>query len=378
VFGGGGLTNEKAYQLGKFARVALRHQRRSTTTAASACRRRPARQPAFGVDRGLPFPLETSSRPTSSCWSAATSPRRCRPAARTSTAPRAGGKLVVIDPRRTPTADRADAAPAAAAGHRPRARQLGCCTCAIAEGLVDEEYVARAPPASTTCAASPPGGPSGSSGSPASRSRPRARLRCSAAAEKVDHPDRPRRRAAQRRAPTPCSPGSTSRSRSGCPASPYSGYGCLTGQGNGQGGREHGQKADQLPGYRMIDDPGRPRARRRRVGRRPDDLPGPGRSAYELLDALGTDGGPRRCWCFGSNIVVSAPNANGCQPERLDAPRPARRRDFVLSETARSPTSSCPGHAVGRGDRHDDQPRGRVILRRKALDPPAGVRSDLE
>jgi assimilatory nitrate reductase catalytic subunit len=36
---------------------------------------------------------------------------------------------------------------------------------------------------------------------------------------------------------------------------PYCGYGCLTGQGNGQGGREHGQKADQLPGYRRIDDP---------------------------------------------------------------------------------------------------------------------------
>src|SRR5262249_4554586 len=33
-----------------------------------------------------------------------------------------------------------------------------------------------------------------------------------------------------------------------------SGYGCLTGQGNGQGGREHGQKADQLPGYRLIDN----------------------------------------------------------------------------------------------------------------------------
>jgi len=36
---------------------------------------------------------------------------------------------------------------------------------------------------------------------------------------------------------------------------PYSGYGTLTGQGNGQGGCEHGQKADQLPGYRKIDDP---------------------------------------------------------------------------------------------------------------------------
>jgi assimilatory nitrate reductase catalytic subunit len=31
---------------------------------------------------------------------------------------------------------------------------------------------------------------------------------------------------------------------------PYCGYGCLTGQGNGQGGCEHGQKSDQLPGYR--------------------------------------------------------------------------------------------------------------------------------
>ena len=29
----------------------------------------------------------------------------------------------------------------------------------------------------------------------------------------------------------------------------------LTGQGNGQGGREMGQKASQLPGYRHIDDP---------------------------------------------------------------------------------------------------------------------------
>jgi assimilatory nitrate reductase catalytic subunit len=32
----------------------------------------------------------------------------------------------------------------------------------------------------------------------------------------------------------------------GLPGRTGSGYGCLTGQGNGQGGREHGQKADQL------------------------------------------------------------------------------------------------------------------------------------
>ena len=33
------------------------------------------------------------------------------------------------------------------------------------------------------------------------------------------------------------------------------GYGTITGQGNGQAGREHGQKADQLPGARDIEDP---------------------------------------------------------------------------------------------------------------------------
>ena len=41
----------------------------------------------------------------------------------------------------------------------------------------------------------------------------------------------------------------------GLPGRDASGVGTLTGQGNGQGGREHGQKSDQLPGYRRLDDP---------------------------------------------------------------------------------------------------------------------------
>src|SRR6478672_313334 len=87
---------------------------------------------------------------------------------------------------------------------------------------------------------------------------------------------------------------------------PGCGYGAITGQGNGQGAREHGQKADQLPGYRKLDDP----AARAHVagvwGVDPDSLPGPGRSAYELLDALGTD--IRALLLMGSNPVVSAPH----------------------------------------------------------------------
>ena len=56
-FGGGGLTNEKAYQLGKFARVALGtspidyNGRFCMSSAAAAATR------AFGIDRDVPFPL---------------------------------------------------------------------------------------------------------------------------------------------------------------------------------------------------------------------------------------------------------------------------------------------------------------------------------
>src|SRR4029450_12192721 len=63
----------------------------------------------------------------------------------------------------------------------------------------------------------------------------------------------------------------------GLPGQPGSGYGTITGQGNGQAGREHGQKADQLPGYRKLADP----ADRAHVagvwGVAPDEVPEPGR-----------------------------------------------------------------------------------------------------
>src|SRR5205807_4941125 len=36
---------------------------------------------------------------------------------------------------------------------------------------------------------------------------------------------------------------------------PGCGYGTITGQGNGQGGREHGQRCNQLPGGRDINNP---------------------------------------------------------------------------------------------------------------------------
>ena len=151
------------------------------------------------------------------------------------------------------------------------------------------------------------------------------------------------------------------------------GYGCLTGQGNGQGGREHGQKADQLPGYRMIDDP----AARAHVagvwGVAPDTLPGKGRSAYELLDALGTEEGPRALLVFGSNIVVSAPNATHVGA-RLDALDLLVVCDLVLSETAARADVVLPVTQWAEETGTMTNLEGRVVLRQRAITPPAGVR----
>src|SRR5581483_1991361 len=94
---------------------------------------------------------------------------------------------------------------------------------------------------------------------------------------------------------------------------PNSGYGCLTGQGNGQGGREHGQKADQLPGYRKADNPDDRSYIASVWGVPEESIPGPGRSAYEMLDNLGSDGGVRGLLVFGSNPAVSAPRARHIQ-----------------------------------------------------------------
>ncbi|NNU97887.1 molybdopterin-dependent oxidoreductase, partial [Anoxybacillus sp. EFIL] len=90
---------------------------------------------------------------------------------------------------------------------------------------------------------------------------------------------------------------------------PYSGYGAITGQGNGQGAREHGQKADQLPGYRSIENE-QHRAHVAKVwGIHQDDLPRKGVSAYEMMEKI-NDGDIKGLFLMCSNPAVSSPNAN--------------------------------------------------------------------
>jgi assimilatory nitrate reductase catalytic subunit len=155
------------------------------------------------------------------------------------------------------------------------------------------------------------------------------------------------------------------------------GYGCLTGQGNGQGGREHGQKADQLPGYRKIDD----ETDRRYVagvwGVPVDSIPGPGLSAYELLDALGQKDGVRTLLVMGSNPVVSAPNASHIE-SRLRSLDMLIVADFFLSETAALADVVLPSAQWAEETGTTTNVEGRVLLRRAANAPPAGVRTDID
>ncbi|WP_408897692.1 molybdopterin oxidoreductase family protein [Nocardioides sp. R1-1] len=390
VFGGGGLTNEKAYQLGKFARVALGtsqidyNGRWCMSSAASAGNQ------AFGVDRGLPFPLADVEQADVVVLVGSNLAETMPPAARHLDRLRErGGRLVVVDPRLTPTAARADLFLQPVPG-TDLALALGVLHLLDAQGLVDEEYVATRTTGfddvRRAAAAWWPERVERTTGIATDELRALVALLAGSAAsaggERGDR--RPRVMVLTARGAEQHAQGTATvlgwidvALALGMPGRPYAGYGCLTGQGNGQGGREHGQKADQLPGYRMIDDPAA-RAHVAEVwGVSPEELPGKGRSAYELLDALGRDDGPKALLVHASNIVVSAPNATHVA-QRLESLELLVVCDIVMSETAALADVVLPVTQWAEETGTMTNLEGRVILRRQAVAAPAGVRSDLE
>ncbi|MEU1719837.1 molybdopterin-dependent oxidoreductase [Nonomuraea sp. NPDC005692] len=373
VFGGGGLTNEKAYQLGKFARVALGtsqidyNGRFCMSSAAAASVR------AFGMDRGLPFPVTDLGEADVVLLAGANVAETMPPFVRHLSGPR----LIVVDPRRTPTARLAWLHLQPTPG-TDLALALGLLHLAIADDLVDADYVAARTTGfddvRTSLAAWWPERVERVTGVPVHRMRQAVRALAAAQNAYV----LTGRGAEQHAKGTDTVTAFINLALAlGLPGRHGSGYGCLTGQGNGQGGREHGQKADQLPGYRRIDDPAA-RAHVARVwGVRAEDLPGPGRSAYELLDALGTPRGPRALLLFGSNPVVSAP-ASGHVSDRIAGLDLLVVADVVRSETAAMADVVLPVTQWAEESGTMTNLEGRVLLRRRAVAPPAGVRSDLD
>jgi assimilatory nitrate reductase catalytic subunit len=378
VFGGGGLTNEKAYLLGKLARVALGTSRIDyngrwcMSSAASAANQ------AFGIDRGLPFPLADVEATDVLVLVGSNLAETMPPAARHLDRLRErGGHVVVVDPRRTPTADRADLFLQPVPG-TDLALALGVLHLLDAAGAVDEEYVgARTTGFASvrrTAASWWPERVERVTGVSASELHALADLLAGAGTVTV----LTARGAEQHSQGTATVLGWLNVALAlGMPGRPNAGYGCLTGQGNGQGGREHGQKSDQLPGYRMIDDPAAREHVARVWGVSPDSLPGKGLSAYELLESLGRPGGSQALLVLGSNIVVSAPNATRVT-ERLAALDLLVVADIVMSETAALADVVLPVTQWAEETGTMTNLEGRVILREQAVTPPEGVRSDLD
>ncbi|MGH3570051.1 MAG: molybdopterin oxidoreductase family protein, partial [Pseudonocardia sp.] len=142
-FGGGGLTNEKAYQLGKFARVALRtanidYNGRFCMSSAAAAGTR-----AFGIDRGLPFPLSDVAAADVVLLVGSNPADTMPPAMQWFEAGRGrGAEHIVVDPRVTSTAKLAHRHLQAVPG-TDLALANGLLHVAIRDGLIDKEYVAR-------------------------------------------------------------------------------------------------------------------------------------------------------------------------------------------------------------------------------------------
>ncbi len=383
VFGGGGLTNEKAYQLGKFARLALGTSRidyngRFCMSSAAAAGMR-----AFGLDRGLPFPLEALDTASTILMLGSNVAETMPPFVQHLQGVRDAGGLIVVDPRRSATA--AFTSDGGGLHLQPLPGTdltllLGLSHVVIHEGLVDADYVAARTTGYNAVARSVnafwPERVQSLTGVPADLIRETAR-RLASGARRGGSYILTGRGVEQHVDGTDTATAAINLSLLlGLPGTARSGYGTLTGQGNGQGGREHGQKADQLPGYRKITDPAA-RAHMAKVWNVPESLiPGPGLPAVQLLKSLGKPDGVRCLFVHASNIVVASPDANAVI-------RGLRSLDFLvvcdffMSETAAEADLVLPVLQWAEEEGTLTNLEGRVLRRRKAISPPAGARSEL-
>ncbi|MEV7396788.1 molybdopterin oxidoreductase family protein [Aeromicrobium sp. NPDC092404] len=387
VFGGGGLTNEKAYQLGKFARLALRTRlidyngRFCMSSAAAAANR------TLGVDRGLPFPLTDLNDADAVMLFGSNLADTMPPAVQHLGPVRERGGLVVVDPRRSATARLTEDGAGEHVQLVPGTDQvlvLGLLHIVFAESLADHDYLAArvdgVDGVRRSVAEWWPERVAATTGVPETQLRRIAHALADASPHRggkgaflltgrgsEQHVDG---------ADTVTAVINLALAL-GLVGADRGGYGAITGQGNGQGGREHGQKSDQLPGYRMIADP----AAREHVaavwGVDPAVIPGPGVPAVELLMSLGTPGGPRALFVHGSNVLVSAPDA-GVVRRRIESLDLVVVCDFVPSETAMLADYILPVTQWAEEEGTMTGLEGRVLRRRKAVEAPDGVRSELE
>lgn len=376
VYSGSSMTNEKCYIMGKFARVALRtrnidYNGRLCMSSAAASYAR-----AFGIDRSpLPMPDVAFSK---CLFIVGSNTAECFPilsrwlwAARDR-----GASMIVMDPRQTVVARTADIWLPVKPGTdiaviNAMLRQI------IHDGLVDEEYIAKRTngweAVRELVEEYTPERAESLSGVPAERIVAAARLYGHATPSLILHARGIEHSTHGVDNCLACINLALARGQVGKVGG---GTTMLTGQGNGQGGREVGQKANQLPGYRHIDNP-EDRAYIAKVWDVPvEELPWEGAAATEMVHLM-ADGQIKSCLVACSNLMVSLPD-NRVVKRAIENLDPLVVVDFFMSETAELADVVLPGTVWCEDEGTTTNLEGRVVKTNQAQEPIGEARRDWE
>ncbi|WP_280771428.1 assimilatory nitrate reductase catalytic subunit NasC [Salipaludibacillus daqingensis] len=377
VYGGGSLTNEETYLLGKFARMALKtkhidYNGRFCMSASSL-----ASNAALGIDRGLTNSL--SEIPDAKCIIlAGTNIADCQPTIIPyfRKAKKNGAYIIVIDPRETTTAKLADLHLKVKPGTDAHLAN-GMLKVLFDENYVDEHFmesrtdgyleVEKQVESIDLQEISDITGVNVDDLKEASRQYGQAENGFLFTARGVEQHSNGYENVRQF-INLVLATGKIGRYAAG--------YGSITGQGNGQGGREHGQKADQLPGYRSIENVEDRKFISDLWGLKESELPRKGVSAFELIEKIDRQE-ITGLFVMGSNPVVSNPDSIFVE-KALKKLKYLVVVDMFISETAQLADLILPTSSYLEDTGTMTNLEGRVVLRRGERQPPKDVKHDWE
>ena len=374
VYGGASLTTEKAYLVGKFARVALGTKHIDYNGRLCMVSAGTAYKLAFGVDRS-PNPWEDIPK-AEVVMITGSNTAECSPIT-TEYIWRMkdnGGKLIVVDPRMTPISRNNDLYLPVRPG-TDVILYMSILNVILREGLhkqdfIDAHTIGFAEVAESVKQYTPEVAADVTGVPPAAIEKAalwlgNARAAMILHARRVEH---------QSKGVENCSAliniclatGNFGREGAGCVM--------ITGQGNGQGGREHGQKCDQLPGQRSIDDPDGREHVASVWGIQPDEIPTAGYSAMEIMSALHS-GEIKALVSICFNPVVSLPHAEFTK-EALEKAEFVCIIDPFMSETAHYADVVLAGSLQEEDEGVVANVEGRVLHIQKCVNPPKDARVD--
>ena len=374
MLGGASMTNEKAYFIGKFARVALQtanidYNGRLCMVSAGA-----ANKMAFGIDRAanpwsdipLAQAIILSGTNLAECFPILTDHVwRARDN---------GAKIIVIDPRMTPIARTCDLFLPVRPG-RDSALANGILHVMIERGYIDHAFIEEhTHDFDKVCALVKKYTPELTqkiTGVPAASIIKAAEIWGPAKTSMLLHA---RGIEHHTKGVENCLTYINLVLASGRIGRPGCGYGTITGQGNGQGGREHGQRCNQLPGGRDIENSEHRQFISQFWKIAESELPHQGLTACEILNAI-EDGKIKGLLSISINPLVSIPDTDRTR-RALEKLEFFACIDFFLTETARYADVVLAGSLQEEDEGTVTTGEGRCVRLRNSVSPPGNARVD--